>query len=425
MALVDEELLRPTLAGLRFEARRMFGRLPRITLGMVANPVADAVTWRRGRFLGYRIDVNHGFGQLLSDAVQLLAARSGVVTAAGELREAPWLSHREASESLRATVVRYVESLEWRPDVRLVDSFLHALGDRWEKSDVFDLVMAQSSLQLEPMLRFTLAHELAHVLLGHCEASAVDAAEAQAQELAADRLAIELVIADLDDTDATTAIRFPGGWGSLRDFAVVTALCSIALLLSILDAIERAALSVGLPHWRTVHPDAALRYRTIRSHCIERGLVGEPLFARYRVGLEPPDAVELLVRYMTLDGWCNAEDDEVTAAGGAALLALAAARLAAAEEGIERDPSATRRRLDPLRRALDEVQDEPGYRPVLVLVLVALAFCSTLAGEPADAETYVRMAARHLEILAETGPVPEVLRESVARAAAVVTPRGA
>lgn len=230
----------------------------------------------------------------LNDATELVFSGSAVLKPiSDEILKGPTLTVGEHAAALKEAITNYLErDFSWSSPFKLTVSRykrfrrnlttpLSQRTDNWERS------------YISSMIFFAVAHELGHIVSGHCDRRVPDNPEGRRElELQADSAAIQLflkragiikdnlrddelkqLIQEFNRLVETGAIR---NCTNFEEFFTSASLGAVATLFTIYELTERAAKALG-KRWDDHYPSGKARYRAFRARSIELG-VREPVF---------------------------------------------------------------------------------------------------------------------------------------------------
>lgn len=421
----------------------------RVKVRLSRSPIADAQSRRRQpKFLGYEILVHRGLYDLIQSATQFALSRMQVLSNAGDQIEGPRLTAAEIRTILHQKISDYVENAEWS-SAEDHEEALKALSGSAAKitaiphqeiADNLETVGLQNSCRLFKalvesefaaagegtklhlayqyritsgyMVLFTMAHELGHILLGHCDRPMTPFGKSRwTEEFEADAKAIKLVAESLAQTDQVYA-QLDGSefrWGNriapAASVPPVNALGAIAILFALLEMVQKCALQRGKHGWTKWHPPSALRFEALRTYCTSSEIYPEEYFSAVVTGLPDPDGLYLLFQYIGLGlSWRSTVDVQSEMSHDAqGNTAFAPEEVEQTWEMAGKAARSVRRRLDLARKQLEEcltVNDtDSSVRLQLSATLITLASACLNLDYPDEADVYLRMASRHLLVV--------------------------
>jgi hypothetical protein len=426
---VEANLLTNPLPYFQREARELISHLPleqqrrlykRVRVCGRQDLGANAECYaRRWKCLGYEIAINQGWTKFLIDSVWLFLARTKVVTPDGTTSVNWDVSHVEAETMLRETVGSYVtRNPQWTTSPEL----LRARARRVELESTLPSTQHRDwALWVLRMIRFTVAHELGHIVHDHFYAHTSNPMEEWSHEYEADQIAAELLVASI-------RARYPandeGAWArigdqliSVEDLDLVTAFDGVAIMFTVQDLLQTAARTLHkagrLPHhWETSHPPARKRYQAFRQHCITSCSIRPELFSHTSVGLPPPDHVQESLYLLALDvSWLDEPFPDLLPDGSISTWAFCI--LASTSAETAEDPTSVRRRIDRVRQRLEaewNKNDAPEPKLLDALVqscLLLSALCRHRLELPEDSLLYCNMGSFYLSHLEQfSGEIP-------------------
>jgi hypothetical protein len=353
--------------------------------------VADAVSRLKGR--SYEILVNSGFPSLLKEATGLFVLRNSVTRISGKI-EQPLRSREDLIKCLEHSIGNYLEHNEW-PSSRSEIDFLVDLALR----NAGETLMLIYVVLLQMSQRFVIAHELGHIVAGHC-ASPIPSGRHPRWELEfeADACGIELLIQSIRSS-------------STERVAIVTALNAVAMVLGLIDLIERAARERCLG-WKNSHPPGRRRYWRIRQKCIDLDVPKEWLSDFQTVS--PPDDTLCIFSYLFHDcSWQTTRDplpdvsihlDQLEEFDDRISIAAAVTSLG--------DPMRSLVELHPIRRGLERAlatdREHIRLRTLLARTLMLQGGACVQMLHLDDAKMYLGMARLHCKLLADHGVLNKV-----------------
>ncbi len=270
-----------------------------VNVVMTDTGLVDAASKRRTiKKLGYEVTVHRGLLSLMTDAIHILMARTRIVSATGDTLVPEDLSEAEASDILRELIRSYVTHGSWHSSPAIMRVWEAGLKRRQEpagrhRKDPLLFVMH--------MAYFVMAHELAHIMYGHCdEPPPGDRAQAWANELHADEAAASI--------HARYIVRNTiGGRQDLTDserqvyiVTRATSLVAVTILFELFSAIGRAARAMGLD-WEKTHPPADLRYERFRDMQVSKGLCRPELFSEPVAGMDSPEFARHIFHHLVVN----------------------------------------------------------------------------------------------------------------------------
>ena len=241
---------------------------------------------------GYRITVHRDLHRFFADVAGLLSARSEIVSATGEVRAPADLTHAEAAAALQGAIDTYVRSGEWRPPQELWGAdYRRMLRQQENPSEPMKALMQMG----EDMAVFVAAHELGHILLGHCDGPAPSTTgEHWEDELEADRTAAALLPGYYRQQVAWSPSFSTAAKPVVFEMAVSKATIAVAVLFELLYLFSEHARQLGRT-WTRSHPPGDLRYQSFRAFNLEQLGRPETVFTT-GMGLGSPDSTRLLFR---------------------------------------------------------------------------------------------------------------------------------
>jgi hypothetical protein len=338
---------------------------------------------RRWRCRGYEIGIDAGWTRFVIDAVWLFLARTKVVSLDGTTTVDWDVSHAEAEAILTEAIGSYVSrEPRWTTSPRLLEARRRRVALEQTLTDNRHRDWFLWALRI---VRFTVAHELGHIVHDHFFDTSPGPTRDWQHEFEADAVAVEALVATIRSSyppdDPRSYDYLVDRQISLESFDLVTSLGSMAIVFSLHDLIQRAARQLHAAgrlarHWEHTHPPARLRYRAFRKKCIEDCGVPVELFSHVTVGLPPPDHIQESLMLLALDlNWATDGDGETPPDGPLGPWANHQYQLAMS---IDHERATHRRlTLDRLRivleRAVDSTRDEIATDAVVVLVSTCLA----------------------------------------------------
>jgi tetratricopeptide (TPR) repeat protein len=248
--------------------------LPRISLTLMpaAAPVKaisrSARRWFRSR-PEYRIELSRNLLSLLHDVAELYGTRMVIVSRQGQLLETVETSAGQVADTLGKKIVGHFHSERRWPATK----FDHIRAERIGR----EMRMPDSQrrggtihLLLQQMALFIIAHEVGHVMLGHCDRTELpeDAAGRMEEEGEADAWAAFAVFSVFDGWVKRSAMG-----AEQLSYGTVAILTAVALLFGVHEAIAKAAAMLNRP-WDPNYPSAMERYERFKIGCITE--VGVP-----------------------------------------------------------------------------------------------------------------------------------------------------
>ncbi len=272
----------------------------------------------------YEIVINVGWDQFLMDATHFFLSRAEVRThATNTTALAAPLASPDFQSILKTTVANYLKTSAWEPALPLVLK-QSTPTPSWARL-TFPVFERQEQL-LHLMRCFSIAHELGHIVLGHCDDRATDPALLRRQEYEADVVALDLLLSYLQNGtryhpySQRTTYFFDGRFVDPEDELLVVALGATAIVFALIDLWFRAASEIK-EQWHS-YPSGLLRYLALRRRCIEDGLIRrrirssinaakpEWIFAYQYTGFPPPDDVMTIFQYHGAEiHWTSDRDD--------------------------------------------------------------------------------------------------------------------
>lgn len=247
---------------------------------------------------------------------------------------------------------------------------------------------------LQMSQRFSIAHELGHIIAGHCDSSIPSGRHPRWElEFEADAHAIELLIQSVRSS-------------STDRVAMVTALNAVAMLLGLVDLIERAARERGLG-WKATHPPGRQRYWRLRQKCIDLD-VPENWLSGFQT-TTPPDDTLCIFSYLFHDcSWqATREPLAETSIQLDQLEELAVSISIASSFTPSGDPLRSLNEFHPicrgLERALATNKEHIRLRTLLARTLTFQAGACVQMLHLEDAKMYLGMARLHYNLLLARG----------------------
>jgi hypothetical protein len=192
--------------------------------------------------------------------------------------------------------------------------------------------------------------------------------------------------------------------------AIVAALNAVAMVMGLIDIIERAARERGLG-WKATHPPGQRRYWRIRQKCIELGVPAQWL-SEFQ-GTTPPDETLSIFSYRVCDSSWQATKERLPE------VAIKLDQLEELEDRVSTtasfiflgDPMRSLTELHPIRRGLERVlaSDLPSVeehihlRTLLARALMFQGSACVQMFHLDDAFMYLGVARLHYEHLAQFG----------------------
>lgn len=299
-----EHCLSELIDGARPALKEHLAQLGRIEVAVTDRTGIDAYSEkvaRRRRILSgpaYKITVHRGLSEFCRDIGDLLTARSEVVSESGDVKAPPDLTHEQAASALKESIESYVRFGRWDMSSPLILATYTRHMRQQENPDE-----PPKSLMLSmwmDMTVFAVAHELSHILVGHCDRPAPTTIQERWQEeFEADEVAAGLLggyhyrrIGSPSLSEMTEAER--------QRFAVSSsgATIAVAVLFELFCLFTEFARMIGV-NWRS-HPPGDRRYQRFRTYDIQRLGRREEVFTR-GVGLGAPDSVRALFRELAVE----------------------------------------------------------------------------------------------------------------------------
>ncbi len=265
----------------------------KINVKIIKSGQANALTHKRF-CCGYRILVNSGLLLFMNDAVDIFLFRTETISNTGEVIVPVDVSHEKAVEILRGMVKNYVENKYWQSAVEI----LEIIAARPIRSTGDGPSLSKSTLQyMKLMVEFTMAHELAHIVLGHLDRSARRSRqnlwedEHHADEVGMVFVKSSIIAETHSDNEEMKRNMLQLQYSYLQ--------ISLAILFELIALVVRMAEKLGMA-WGKSHPPSDVRYYHLRNIQIKGGMP-EWAFTHPVAGMEAPDKAHENFRAITMD----------------------------------------------------------------------------------------------------------------------------
>lgn len=228
----------------------------------------------------YEISLSRSFVEVLQDAAEFYGVRIAIVSTEGKVLQPVELSDDNCARAFAEKIVQhFARGKQW-----WISRFDLIRGRRVQHEMSIPEAQRRAGIiyfLFQQMIMFTLAHEVGHIVLGHCDTTRPEDLHGRFErEYEADALAVGLTVKFAIDNGKSPEQRM---------FGLVGTITAIALLFGIHEAIHIAAGQLG-HSWERTYPPPIQRYATFKNDCIASKEIPAEAFVQRISHLGPPDA---------------------------------------------------------------------------------------------------------------------------------------